>query len=292
MIKTDSHSATLVLGGGRSPCFVRSTSYRDEANRAEISLESKFVDAKTVTKNGLTLRSQNLENLSGGIAMKRTALIALIGLMTALSTLHAQVSQSLSITGPNIWNVGQTGITLSVTDTFSGYGSGSWGLSYWLELQTAIAPFISITGVSYFTFTDPNYAPAPTFPVNFTATSGADAGYLTTRETGGQMRTVDLGGTGPQVTDGQYHITDITFSIAGNAPIGIYTMQTTFLDPRQGRQVPSDFNDTSANAFPQASFVICTFLCPEPNTLALLGVAAVGSGIVAYRRRKQTTSQK
>ncbi len=60
--------------------------------------------------------------------MKKTLLIALIGLTTALSTLQAQTSQSLSISGINMWNQGQTGITLSVTDTFQGYGSGSWGL--------------------------------------------------------------------------------------------------------------------------------------------------------------------
>lgn len=210
--------------------------------------------------------------------MKKTLLIALIGLTTTLSSLYA--TQSLSFTGPSVWNVG-TSVTLSVTDTYSGFGPGSWGLSYWLQLQSAIAPFISITGASYFTFTDPNYAPAPTFPVNFTSTSGADAGYLTTAETGGQMRTVDLGGTGGQTQDGTYHITDITFALAGNAPLGTYTMRTTTASPRGSIQVTSDFNDAP---FGQASFVFQ--VVPEPSTLALLGLAAVGAGVAAYRRRK------
>ncbi len=99
------------------------------------------------------------------------------------------------------------------------------------------------------------------------------------------MRTVDLGGTGPQVTDGSYHITDITFAVAGNAPLGTYTLSTTFLSPRESRQVPSDFQDTSANNFPRANFVI-GFIIPEPSTISLLALAAIGAGLLAIRRRK------
>lgn len=211
--------------------------------------------------------------------MKKILLITLVGLTTAINSLCA--TQTLSITGPTDWTPG-TSITLSVTDSYSGFGIGSFGLSYWLEVSSALAPFLTITGVTYFNpFTDANYAPAPTFPVGFTDTSGADAGFLTTREPTGQMRTVDLGATSypfVPVPDGTYHITDITFFLAAGAPFGFYQLRTTTASPRSSVQVTSDFGEAP---FPQAVFFI-----PEPSTLALLGVAAIGTGIVAYRRRK------
>lgn len=213
--------------------------------------------------------------------MQRMLLLSLISLAFAMNSLYA-TTQNLSFSGPTTWTPG-TSIVLAVQDTYSGYGGGSWGLSYWVQVNNTIAPFLTITDETrYVFFVPPSIL---VFPIFFNATAGADPGFMTTTSADG--RTGDLGGTSPTlVPEGSYHVTDITFALAAGAPTGTYTLRTTFLDPRQGRQVPSDFNDTSANAFPQASFVFCTSLCPEPSTLALLGVAAVGTGIVAYRRRK------
>jgi len=81
--------------------------------------------------------------------MKKTLLTALICATTTTSAVFAQESATLSITGPSSWVPG-TSITLSVQDTYTNLG-GSYGLSYWLQVDTTVAPFLTISGFSHFT---------------------------------------------------------------------------------------------------------------------------------------------
>src|ERR1700681_3442180 len=147
--------------------------------------------------------------------MKKTLLTAIICVTMATSAVFAQESATLSITGQSSWVPG-TSITLSVQDTYINLG-GSYGLSYWLQVDTAVAPFLTITGLIHFTFTDGYNGP---FPILFDATGS---------------ETVDLGGANNPITlipDGSYHVTDITFALAAGAPIGTYTLHTTTGNPR------------------------------------------------------------
>ena len=207
--------------------------------------------------------------------MKKTLLIALIGLTTAMNSLYA--TQTLSIIGPDNWTPGQP-FTLQVTDTFTNFG-GSYGLSYWFEVSSALAPFLTIISLTYHSpFTDGNNI--GTFPFSFNSTSGADPGFMTTTTANGQSG--DLGATSNPlvlIPDGTYtEITDITFMLAAGAPFGFYTLRTTTANPRASIQVTSDFGDA---AFPQASFYI-----PEPSTLTLIAMTGIGAAVMAYRRRE------
>ena len=201
-------------------------------------------------------------------AVKRTLFIALVGLTFALTPVHAQMSAALSFSGATTWTPG-TSVVLAVTDAFSGFGGGSYGFSYWLGVNNPLAPFLTITGLTYYPpfggYTGP-------FPILFSA-PGPD---------GFTYETVDLGGgNGMLIPDGSYHAMDITFALAANVPTGTYTLHTSTASPRGSIQVTSDFGDFP---LPQASFVFN--VVPEPSTLALISLTGLGAGVMVYRRRK------
>lgn len=160
-------------------------------------------------------------------------------------------------------------------DVFLTIDFDAFGFSYWLEVPIALAPFIAITNVEYFTFPDPNQV-SP-YPLLFNSTSGASSGYM--------AETRDLGATRippPKPPIGPQHITTITFSLALGAPNGSFTMLTTSHAPRISEVTDTQFNDH--NIDPPAMFVIN--VVPEPSTLALLSFAAVGGALI-YRRRNR-----
>ena len=210
--------------------------------------------------------------------MRKALLITLIGLTISITSLRA-TQQALSFSGPTTWTPG-TSVILAVQDTYSGYGAGSYGLSYWLQVNTSLAPFLTITGLVY-------YPPFPIgyngpFPILFDSVSGSDPGFTCeTADLGAEPNPPFAPDLGAPVPDGSYHFADITFGLAAGAPAGTYTLRTTTASPRGSVQITSDFGDA---AFPQASLVFT--VVPEPSTLALIGLAAIATGVVACRRRK------
>ena len=200
----------------------------------------------------------------------RKLLITIICILSITKAVVGQYTQSLSLSGPAQIPYGPTTFTVSVSLTFN---YNSWGLSYWLQVDNALAPFLSLTNVEYFTFpsansTTPNPAP-------FDSTSGSDAGYMLERR--------DLGAAVPDymkmAPPGTYHVTDLTFQLAAGNPGGSHTLRITTLAPRMSEVYDTDFD---VHNLPAASF---TFnVVPEPSTISLLAVAA-GFALVVRRKR-------
>ncbi len=140
-------------------------------------------------------------------------------------------------------------------------------------MQNALAPNISITNVTYFTFLDPNQT-GPN-PALFNSTSGAHSGYMN--------ETRDLGATDSSISPGRYLVASVQFTLTGAAP-GIYQLKSTTLSPRASEL--SDTNFASHN-FGASSYRITIsptgtlMSVPEPTTLSLLILTTGGFGVAA-----------
>ena len=222
-------------------------------------------------------------------------LLTLIGclLLTAGSTFGVQViSLYTAGTGPSGTNtlqkstsVGAGGGAFSL-DTYVNFtGFTGQGLSYWLEVPTALAPFISITNEQVFTWTDPNSSNVTT---TFTSSVGANGGYLAEpRDLGGTSQLDQNSNPTQTQPAGTYQVSTLSISIAAGAPAGTYTLLTT---AGGGAGKDSEVSDTTStrHAFDsQAAYTIT--VVPEPATLSLLGLSGLGSvGLTVLRARRKS----
>jgi len=218
--------------------------------------------------------------------MKKTILCALIPLVMATSAAFGTVTLSFDDNGAGAGTA--TSGTYNSTDTFSfdvnlvftSPPTSSPGISYWFEVPTALAPFISITSESYFNFT---IGTDGGLPKTFSDSSGADTGFLTDQSAsqGG-----DLGATttGTPLAAGTYMIATISFSLTG-AAAGTYTLKTTDLSPKVSELSGSEISDNPLSS--QATYIIT--VVPEPGTLSLLGLGGLGSlGLTILRARRRS----
>jgi hypothetical protein len=169
-------------------------------------------------------------------------------------------SQSISFSGPSTVDLGvSTQFTVLVDLTFTGYNS--YGLSYWMEVSDALAPFISLTNVTHSVFPDANQSvpnPAP-----FNSSTGAGPGYATAgRDLGATVQIVDPENAVPP---GTHQIASLTFSVDPSAPSGMYTLRSTIVYPYISEVADTDFADNVINPAGTFTFTIVGGVSPTPT---------------------------
>jgi hypothetical protein len=233
--------------------------------------------------------------------MKKTILTLVVTSLLALTSARATINSVLlsfndNSGTPNAMssNIGTFNFSVNVSLTFTTDGSNPnmlQGLSYWLETETGAASHITLTSETYFLITSQT-DPGPNKVFNQSGTAnGADSGFMASHDSQnnpntGTMDTGDLGGTFPAQPAGTYKVATLNFSVSGLAP-GTYHIETTHLGGLTSEATNNSTDSTMRDSLiPQAIYTIT--VVPEPATLSLLGLGALGSvGLTALRARRK-----
>jgi hypothetical protein len=234
--------------------------------------------------------------------MKRIILsltVVVVSLMTVNSASAAITSALISFDNgtatPTLTksNVGTFNFSVSVFLTFTTDGSVPnmiQGLSYWLETENGAATHITLTSETYFTITNQT-DPGPNKVFNQSGTAnGADSGFMASHDSvvnpnSGTIDTGDLGGTFAARGPGTFQVATLNFAVSGLG-LGTWHLETTHLGGLISEATNNDPNPSLRDT-PLSQAIYTITIVPEPATLSLLGLSALGSlGLTMLRARR------
>lgn len=224
--------------------------------------------------------------------MKKQLTLTIVSLLAAAGFSFA-ASEAITFSDNGLYGGTNTSGNFSSNQTFSLDVSASWsgytavGLSYWIEVPSALAPTIKIDTENYFTWSDPNQAGSNT---TFIANTDVSSGYLRENRDLGATSAQDTNTNPPTFTEvaaaGTYKVSTLNFSLT-NAPAGTYIIHTTTLAGHASEITDGTASGSGAQHFaPAGSYTIT--VVPEPSTWSLLGLGGIGSlGLTWLRARRR-----